>query len=438
MKKNILYIFLFFILFSQPAFCAGNNYYEMGRQAYTEGDYKLAQRYFWAILNNEPSNLNARYYLAHSLAKQQKYDDAAVEYQRIIQSSPNSTTGKYAKESLNRISPYLKHTSQELDTASKAAQDTKKDYFINALSSGSQIMRWAQIPVYVYIPDSNYKDVVKSAFQVWQNGTKGILKFAYTTNRENAQIEVFFKDKLENTSTEKTYLSGMTKPYFKGNDLVKAEITLLTVNPNSKQPMPKENLYATALHEIGHAIGIKGHSQNSSDVMYSSGAGSKKTLSARDYNTVKLLYETNPEDLKGYSSNIYSAKIKEASAYIAKYPDKAVGWLNLADIYRSNKQYAKAIEMYNKALSIDKSLAEPYYFIAECRMALKQYSLAINYYQMALSRAKDNKYYLYNFARACMLTNNKNLGQKYLNQYLTAHPKDANDKMITDIKKMLK
>ena len=36
--------------------------------------------------------------------------------------------------------------------------------------------------------------------------------------------------------------------------MIKAEVTLLTINPNSKQPMPKENLYATALHEIGHAI----------------------------------------------------------------------------------------------------------------------------------------------------------------------------------------
>ena len=106
--KKIIYFLMFMLLFlSQPVLSADNNYYEQGRKAYAEGDYKLAQRYFWAVINNSPENLNARYYLAHSLAKQQKYDDAAVEYQRIIQTSPNSTTGKYAKESLNRISPYL-------------------------------------------------------------------------------------------------------------------------------------------------------------------------------------------------------------------------------------------------------------------------------------------------------------------------------------------
>ena len=416
MKKK-LFLLSFFILFcAQTSFATNDNYFQLGRQAYSNGDYQLAQRYFWAILNENPSNLNARYYMAHSLAKQEKYDDACVEYLRIIQADSKSETAKYAQQSLEKIEPYLSQAA--LHYKNEENSEDKSDYFVNALSSKSQIMKWQFMPVRVYIEESPFKDIVKSAFQTWENGSKGILSFSYTTNKEKAQIEVTFKDKLENASTKKSYISGLTKPYYKGNNLIKAEITLLSTNPNSQQQLSKENVYATALHEIGHAIGIKGHSQNPSDIMYASGAGFKKTLSLRDYNTVKKVYQINPKALENYSSAIYKEKLKETTNYIKKYPDKAVGYLNLADLHRGNQEYHKAIQMYNKALTIEKNQPDPYYFLGECYFNLKNYALALSYYQQAMTRAPENKYYLNTFARACLMSNNKRLGQTYLKKYL--------------------
>lgn len=436
MKKK-LFLLSFFILFcAQTSFATNDNYFQLGRQAYSNGDYQLAQRYFWAILNENPSNLNARYYMAHSLAKQEKYDDACVEYLRIIQADSKSETAKYAQQSLEKIEPYLSQAALHYKNEENA--DDKSDYFVNALSSKSQIMKWQFMPVRVYIEESPFKDIVKSAFQTWENGSKGILSFSYTTNKEKAQIEVTFKDKLENASTKKSYISGLTKPYYKGNNLIKAEITLLSTNPNSQQQLSKENVYATALHEIGHAVGIKGHSQNPSDIMYASGAGFKKTLSLRDYNTVKKVYQINPKALENYSSAIYKEKLKETTNYIKKYPDKAVGYLNLADLHRGNQEYHKAIQMYNKALTIEKNQPDPYYFLGECYFNLKNYALALSYYQQAMVRAPENKYYLNTFARACLMSNNKRLGQTYLKKYLQKYPKYKNDPVVLEVINMLK
>lgn len=436
MKKKLLFILFCLIFTANFAFAVDDNYFQLGRQAYSAGDYQLAQRYFWAILNENPSNVNARYYMAHSLVKQEKYDDACVEYLRIIQADPKSETAKYAQQSLEKIDPYLSPAARNYKNEENS--DDKSDYFVNALSSKSQIMRWQFMPVRVYIADGPFKDIVKTAFKTWENGSKGILSFTYTTNRENAQIEVIFKSKLENASTKKSYISGLTKPYYKGSNLVKAEITLLSTNPNSQQQLSKENVYATALHEIGHAVGIKGHSQNPSDIMYASGAGFKKTLSLRDYNTIKKVYQINPKALENYSTAIYKEKLKETTNYVKKYPDKAVGYLNLADLYRGNKDYHKAIEMYNKALTIEKTQPDPYYFLGECYFNLKRYPLALSYYQQAMSRAPENKYYLNTFARACLMSNNKKLGQSHLKKYLQKYPQMQNDPVILEVINMLK
>ena len=435
MKKIFIYILLILCFIAQPSFCA-TDYYELGREAYAEGNYKLAQRCFWAVLNNDASNINARYYMAHTLVKQKKYDDASVEYRRIMQSAPYSQTAALAQESLKIISPYLSNETKYVEDSPEYS--AKNDYFVNALSSKSQIMRWAQMPVSVYIPDGKYKETIKSAFQTWENGSKGIVSFTYVTNPQKAQIEVSLKNKIESSATERSYIAGLTKPYYKGINLVKVEVTLLDINPNTKQPQTKEKIYATALHEIGHALGMKGHSPNASDVMFASGSGAKKTLSARDYNTLKLLYQISPKSVQEYSGVIFKEKIKEANNYVKKYPDTAIGWLNLADLYRSSGDYDKAIETYNKALKIDKNQNEAYYFLGECYFKKKNYQQALSNYEQALAKQKDNKYYLHTFARVCVATNNKPLARKYLKSFLNRNVGQRKDEVVSEIINMLK
>lgn len=50
-------------------------------------------------------------------------------------------------------------------------------------------------------------------------------------------------------------------------------------------------LQAAARHELGHAIGIWGHSRSQADVMYFSQVRQPPPISARDLNTLKRIYE---------------------------------------------------------------------------------------------------------------------------------------------------
>lgn len=49
--------------------------------------------------------------------------------------------------------------------------------------------------------------------------------------------------------------------------------------------------HATARHELGHALGIWGHSPHETDVMYFSQVRNPPPISARDVNTLKQIYQ---------------------------------------------------------------------------------------------------------------------------------------------------
>ena len=61
-----------------------------------------------------------------------------------------------------------------------------------------------------------------------------------------------------------------------------------------------EEIYQTVLHEMGHALGLGGHSPDSRDIMYYSMSGSAVGLSDADKLTLKKLYQ--------YGSRRYSGR----------------------------------------------------------------------------------------------------------------------------------
>lgn len=62
---------------------------------------------------------------------------------------------------------------------------------------------------------------------------------------------------------------------------------IIWLSPNQTS----EYTTATARHEMGHALGIWGHSPNQSDVMYFSQVRHPPKISARDVNTLKRVYQ---------------------------------------------------------------------------------------------------------------------------------------------------
>ncbi len=65
---------------------------------------------------------------------------------------------------------------------------------------------------------------------------------------------------------------------------------LVTARWGDRRVADLHEIYDTMLHEMGHALGLAGHSPDSRDLMFPSMGRTETGLSQRDRNTLKALY----------------------------------------------------------------------------------------------------------------------------------------------------
>jgi len=143
------------------------------------------------------------------------------------------------------------------------------DYYANLQSP----LPWhgSAFPLRVYIHSGSgiegYKlednDILEGCFKEWTDATGGRVTFTFVTRPADADIEVEWHRHLPVQTLE----IGHTAIVEDGNYLTKARVMLLTYNTAGKLLRP-EQIKQACLHEIGHALGIKGHSQNPKDIMF--------------------------------------------------------------------------------------------------------------------------------------------------------------------------
>ncbi len=175
------------------------------------------------------------------------------------------------------------------------------DYYAEISRRGVWIWPKNRLPVKIYIErekpsngaNVRYISILKDAFKEWASASGGLLQFSFIDVPRKADIVCSWskdKSKFKNSSE-----AANSKVYAKNGMLDKGEIEILTVSANDASAISDNQARATALHEVGHIIGLTGHSSNSQDVMYIS-ASLKDTwtkLSNRDINTIVHLYSAN-------------------------------------------------------------------------------------------------------------------------------------------------
>ncbi|MBX9573931.1 MAG: tetratricopeptide repeat protein, partial [Candidatus Obscuribacterales bacterium] len=134
----------------------------------------------------------------------------------------------------------------------------------------------------------------------------------------------------------------------KSGQIADAHIRLFTFNFAARAYATNNQIKSTSLHEIGHALGIKGHSDRSSDIMYP--VSSISNISGRDKRTLAALYSFDGHPSKDATSKVAEnkpVKVSDESIWVPSSVSQLVK--DGKDELRNNNCQA-AIALFKRAI----------------------------------------------------------------------------------------
>lgn len=402
----LIFAFLLYVVFKfLPDF-----YLDLGKNAYQNKDYVSAYKDLKTAVIFNPKDRDIRYYYVQTLINLKPALEIQRELFRITQANQSDSADLIADKQIS------KWRNQILSNIG--------ENYIEQTPSDGKILRWDadKFPLKVCIKNNSatapqyYQDTIQQAFLQWQKMTKNFITFKFSEDEKQANIIVSINSSADMKKCKQEdckYTVAYATPDIEGNFLKKTDIFFYDSN-NLGKPFTKREIYNTALHEIGHALGIMGHSPSRNDVMYMETNPNNNVsgnfisdlqfISQADLNTLNLLYKlvpdiTNtplnkfdtsrqfyPHIILGSEEQIVSRDLLETQNYIQSAPDLPNGYINLAAAYADIKQYNKALDSLDKALELCSNDAEKfmvYYNFAVIYMNVKDWENSLKYATLA-------------------------------------------------------
>ncbi len=171
------------------------------------------------------------------------------------------------------------------------------DYFnYSTVFSDGKITRFTQMPIRVHIAPmpmgiegiETYLESLRYAMREWEAAADGRIQFQEVEAIDNADIRVRWQrgglTQITDTALGKTELSRLSETDFE------VGMVLSLRERGSAVLLSPEKMRTVCLHELGHAIGLWGHSPDSADVLFFAATAQRPT--DRDKVTLRNVYAT--------------------------------------------------------------------------------------------------------------------------------------------------
>jgi hypothetical protein len=170
-----------------------------------------------------------------------------------------------------------------------------------------KIFRWNDQTktILVYITDCSHlpgwkpenPQLVKAAFSEWERAMGGRFHFIYMPDERGSDVKIKWATRIEK-EVKGGEAIGINELVTWDKYISKSDITLSLFDPESHE-VPGTMIQSIALHEIGHMLGLKAHSNYVDDVMFPHvnqiALYEPQHLSHRDINTLKKVYISKPD-----------------------------------------------------------------------------------------------------------------------------------------------
>lgn len=286
---------------------------------YRLGNAKEAMTHYQAAIKYDAKNWRLYWNAALCSMNMGQYNAAIDFANKVLANNPPANIKAEATQFVLDMQQKLSQTPNTIDIDS--------DDYIDSLLASQNANRWAmdKMPLKVYIrpfetAQTENQKLVIEALNSWARASKGKLSFRLTTKPLLADLTIgFTKDiteiqpkpgvapvelgltrfnlvKESYQPSDRPNLTGklqaINNPYGK---IDRAEILILLVKPVSRQLLDSDEIKEITLHETGHALGLAGHSDNSSDIMYFNQSFSQlPALTKRDKASIARLYQDYP------------------------------------------------------------------------------------------------------------------------------------------------
>lgn len=195
----------------------------------------------------------------------------------------------------NSLSVLEKHHSLPPTLVKWHDKTNSGDYFDQIKSTKVGYLIWSSFPVKVNIETP--KDIGEKQSQIWVNNVlKAVeewsiyLPLQVVEKSDIADIKIIRKvpplQREPNGKILRARSALTTFDLYTANNILSHRFTIL-LSPSQTG----DYVLSAARHELGHALGIWGHSLSPTDTMYFSQVRNPPLISVRDVNTLKRIYE---------------------------------------------------------------------------------------------------------------------------------------------------
>ena len=215
---------------------------------------------------------------------------------------------------------------------------------------------------------------------VWVRALGNQISYERVSSPEEADIRVFWLDTIDTrgnvSDTGTTYTAGITQSNIDKDILRYMEVRIATRDVEG-EAQSSTMIHAVAVHELGHAMGLSGHTPVEGDIMYARNQG-VVVPSKRDLNTIILLYSRAPDitnlppgeiDKVPNQGDEIADRVDdeitrlegelEQSGTVLNYLNVATAYLRKGKrMYDTDRQgahewYGKALQTTNKAIALE-------------------------------------------------------------------------------------
>lgn len=324
-------------------------------------------------------------------------DNTSIENSNQIQEEQQQTTNNEIERDFN--DPFYSKIHSHINALKHLpAYDLSSNYYpgdnyiTNAVDDNGNLHVFKKKPILIYVPKNKYYDAITQAFVSYNYQFKGLLSFQATNDPNKTDIKIIFKEDLTDLIDNESIIGvGVAKEFDKDGNITYSE---LYVRDRKNYTESMILVYNVILHEIGHCIGILGHSPQYSDLMYRSTERNDiynlHNFSNRDIETIKLMYSNREDMKKAFLANAKQDKLQENLNY-AKEMNNSDSYLAVADSYYNLGQYEKALDAYRKAMELNPNNYKIYVKLAFAYIKAEKYDDALVYLKYAVKKADDKE-----------------------------------------------